>query len=189
MTKAGRQNGKHPVRAQKAIENRIYFVRGLRVMLDEDLAELYGVATKVFNQAVKRHKARFPLDFGFRLTRDEAASLRSQIVTSNEGRGGRRYPPMVFTEHGAIMAASILNSPRAVDASVFVVRAFVKLREVLATHRALAKKLSELEAKIGAHDQEIQLILETLRRMMQPAPHPKRPIGFAVKEKKGRYKK
>ncbi len=124
------------------IEDRIYTVRGKRVMLDADLARLYGVTTKRLNEQIRRNIERFPEDFAFQLTNHEFADLRSQNATSNEplpGRGGRRYQPWAFTEHGAIMAASVLNTPRAVEVSVFVVRAFVKLRELSATHKELAE--------------------------------------------------
>ncbi len=128
----------------KPIEDQIFLVRGQKVLLDADLAALYGVEVKALNQAVKRNPDRFPSDFVFRLTPEEDEALRSQIVTSKSSRGGRRYAPYAFTEHGAIMAASVLNSPRAVEMSIYVVRAFLRLREMLATHKALAAKLAEL---------------------------------------------
>jgi hypothetical protein len=162
------------------IEQRILLIRSQRVMLDADLAELYGVKTKVLNQAIRRNLNRFPDDFMFRLTEVETKSLRSQFVTSNAGRGGRRYRPYAFTEHGAIMAASVLNSPRAVKVSVYVVRAFVKLREVLSTHKALARKLAELERRLDTHDDQIEALLEAIRELMAPPPEPRRRrIGFA----------
>ena len=131
-----------------AIESRILMIRGQRVILDGDLARLYGVTVKALNQQVKRNPGRFPLDFALRLTAEEFMSLRSQNVTSNPGRGGRRYPPLAFTEHGAIMAATVLNSPRAVEMSLFVVRVFVRLREVLGTNKVLAVKIAELERRL-----------------------------------------
>ncbi len=181
-----------PIVAVDTVSGRIHLVRGQRVMLDADLAELYGVATKVFNQAIKRNIERFPADFMFQLTAEEHDSLRSQIVTSyaidplgsqtvtlKTGRGGRRYLPYVFTEHGAIMAASVLNSPQAVEMSVFVVRAFVRLREVLLTHSDLTKKLSELERKVGGHDSDIRAIISAIKQLMSPPPTPtKKRIGF-----------
>jgi hypothetical protein len=133
------------------IESRILLIRGHKVMLDSDLAELYGVTTKRLNEQVKRNRQRFPADFMFQLTSDEATNLRSRIATSKQGRGGRRYRPYAFTEHGAIMAASVLNSYRAIEVSIYVVRAFVKLREMLRTHKELARKLAELEKRIGFH--------------------------------------
>jgi aromatic ring-opening dioxygenase LigB subunit len=133
------------------IESRILLIRGHKVMLDSDLAELYGVTTKRLNEQVKRNRQRFPADFMFQLTSDEATNLRSRIATSKQGRGGRRYRPYAFTEHGAIMAASVLNSYRAIEVSIYVARAFVKLREMLRTHKELARKLAELEKRIGFH--------------------------------------
>src|ERR1700691_4003964 len=123
------------------VESRILFLRQQRVILDADIAELYGVPVKVLNQQVKRNRERFPADFVFRLTSKEDAVLRSQFVSSKQGRGGRRYAPYAFTEHGAIMAATVLNSERAVQMSVFVVRAFVRLREMLAPNRRTARKI------------------------------------------------
>src|SRR5262245_32358843 len=126
------------------IEPLIHTVRGFKVMLDKDLASLYGVSTKRLNEQVKRNRERFPPDFRFQLTDNEVGALRSQFATSKPGRGGRRYRPFAFSEHGAIMAANVLNSPRALEVSVFVVRAFVKLREVALAHKELAAKLTEL---------------------------------------------
>jgi UDP-N-acetylmuramate-alanine ligase len=171
------------------IERRILVVRGHKVILDADLAALYGVLTGRLNEQVKRNAARFPADFVFRLTADEAAGLISQIATSNGGRGGRRKLPYVFTEHGALMAASVLNTPRAVEVSVYVVRAFVRLREALATHRDLARRLDEIEGKVAAlatvpdeladHGQAIEAILEALRQLMaSPSKSTARPLGF-----------
>jgi hypothetical protein len=143
---------KHQGASAFPLESRILFLRHLRVILDADLAELYGVPVKVLNQQVKRNRERFPEDFVFQLAAKEHQALRSQIVTSNKGRGGRRYTPYAFTEHGAIMAATVLNSERAVQMSVFVVRAFVRLREMLATNRRLAGKIDELEDRLEGHD-------------------------------------
>lgn len=183
--------------APEAITLRIATVRGQRVIVDADLAALYGVETKRFNEAVKRNLAKFPEDFMFTLSADEWATLRSQFATSNEqgGRGGRRYAPRVFTEHGALMAATILNSPRAVEVSVYVVRAFVRLREMAATHGDLAKRLAELEDKTEAlamnHDTfsrntraQLKQVFDALRELMTPPEPPKRPIGFVTQEEK-----
>ena len=138
------------------LSQNIRVIRSQRVLLDEDLAALYGVPTKVFNQAIRRNATRFPSDFLLQLTESEAASLRSQIVTLKAGRGRhRKYAPMAFTEHGAIMAASVLNSPLAVEMSVHVVRAFVKLRQVLASSSALAHRLESLERSVAALDAKI----------------------------------
>jgi len=160
------------------IEKAILFIRGEKVMLDSDLAELYGVETKVLNQAVNRNASRFPVDFMFQLTESEFTNLRSQIVTSNEGRGGRRYLPYAFTEHGALMLANVLNSERAVQTSVQVVRAFVKLRQLLASNAELARKLAALEQK---YDAQFKVVFDAIRQLMSPPAKPKREIGFHVK--------
>ncbi|HKS67647.1 MAG TPA: ORF6N domain-containing protein [Candidatus Acidoferrales bacterium] len=160
------------------IEPRILLIRGYRVILDSGLAELYGVTTKRLNEQVKRNKERFPADFMFQLSADEANSLRSQFATSN--RGGRRYRPYAFTEHGAIMAAGVLNSGRAIEVSIYVVRAFVKLRELLRTHKQLAHKLDQLEKRIEAHDEEIANLFEAIRLLMEPPGKPGKSIGFLV---------
>ena len=133
----------------ETVARRIHIVRNHKVMLDSDLAELYGVATRVLNQAVKRNPDRFPGDFMFQLDPSEAAALRSQLVTSKSGRGGRRHVPFAFTEHGAIMAATVLNSPAAVQMSIFVVRAFSRLRELISTHKDLAAKIEGLERRVS----------------------------------------
>jgi ORF6N domain len=182
--------------APEAITLRIATVRGQRVIVDADLAALYDVPTKRFNEAVKRNLAKFPADFMFTLSDEEFAALRSQIATSNDqppGRGGRRYAPRVFTEHGALMAATILNSPRAVEVSIYVVRAFVRLRELATTHAELAKRLDELEHKTEAlamsHDTfsrntraQLEQVFDALRALMAPPDPPKRPIGFVTHE-------
>ncbi len=160
------------------IAGRTLLIRGRKVILDSDLAELYGVPTKRLNEQVKRNISRFPLDFMFMLTSEEVASLRSQFATSKEGRGGRRYRPYAFTEHGVIMAASVLNSDRAVQTSVFVARAFVQLRQALATHKDLAARVERLEKRVGAHDKEIIVIVDALRLLMPPEDSPKEPFGF-----------
>ena len=165
--------------ATERIAERILLIRCKKVMLDADLAEFYGVETRRLNEQMKRNIGRFPQDFCFQLTRDEYAALRSQFAIS-KGRGGRRYMPYVFTEHGALMAATVLNTPLAVDVSLHVVRAFVRLREVLAENQQLAAKLRELEHHVGTHDAAIADIVEAIRRLMaSPSPKEKRPIGFA----------
>ncbi|HVM61355.1 MAG TPA: ORF6N domain-containing protein [Verrucomicrobiae bacterium] len=169
------------------IERLIYLIRGQKVMLDSDLAEIYGVTTKRLNEQVARNVERFPLDFAFQLTRQEVTHLRSQIATSKKGRGGRRYQPYVFTEHGAIMLASVLNSPVAVRASVRVVRAFVRLREMLASNRELAQKLAELETKFEGHDDAIRSLFEAIRQLLATPEPKRRKIGFHVREKRARY--
>jgi len=162
------------------IENRIFLVRGQKVLLDDDLAALYDVEVRVLNQAVKRNKKRFPSDFVFRLTAKENRNLKSQIVTTSGSHGGRRTLPYAFTEHGAFMAASVLNSPRAVEMSVFVVRAFVRLRDTLASHKALAAKFAELEQRLETHDKTIGEIIDAIRALVTPPERPARKIGFRL---------
>jgi len=173
--------------ALEAIASRILLVRGLRVMIDADLAALYGVQTRRLNEQVRRNRERFPQDFIFELTPGEFANLKSQFATSSWG--GRRKLPFAFTEHGAIMAATVLDTPRAVEVSVYVVRAFVQLRDLLAGNKELARRLADLERrlarKLADHDQAIANILEAIRQLMTPPDPPKRPIGFVtLKEKK-----
>jgi hypothetical protein len=162
----------------KPIEDQIFLVRDQKVLLDASLAALYGVEVKALNQAVKRNPDRFPPDFVFQLTAEENDTLRSQSVTSKSSRGGRRYAPYAFTEHGAIMAAGVLNSPRAVEMSIYVVRAFLRLREMLATHKALATKLAELEQRLETHDHRIVEIVKAIRVLAMPPEKPARQIGF-----------
>jgi ORF6N domain len=186
----------------------IYFLRGQRVMLDYDLAGLYGVATKVLNQAVKRNRERFPNDFMFQLSPAETRSFRlefvtttvgtvssqepkrnwSQIVTSSRARRGITYRPYAFTEQGVAMLSSILKSKRAVKVNVAIMRAFVKLRGALETNRDLARKFAEMEKRIGKHDQEIHAILEAIRELMALPEEPRREIGFHVRETAPRYR-
>ena len=161
------------------IARRILFIGGRKVLLDTDLAELYGVTTKRFNEQVRRNLARFPADFMFRLTPEQWRSLRSQIATLETGPGKhRKYIPWAFTEHGAIMAATILNSPRATQTAVYVVRAFVRLRELLISNRELAKRLDKHEKKLSAHDQAIGALVTTLQDLLTPATPNRRRIGF-----------
>jgi hypothetical protein len=163
------------------ISQSIVILRGHRVILDADLAAIYGASTGRLNEAVKRNAERFPEDFMFRLTATEHAALISQFATSKPGRGGRRKLPWASTEHGAIQAANVLNSPRAIAMSVYVVRAFVQLRELLVSNAALARKLDELERKYKHHDNAIAAILSAIRELMNP-PAPKgRGIGFTAK--------
>ena len=170
------------------VERTILVLRGHRVILDSDLAALYGVTVSVFNQAVKRNIERFPADFAFQLTREERETLRSQIVISKtERRGGRQYLPFAFTEHGAVMAASVLNSPKAVEMSVEVVRAFVRLRQILAANRQLAARVDDLERKMNqsnaAHSKHIGTLFDAVRSLMTAPEKPKRQIGFQTKGK------
>ena len=163
-----------------AVESRILFLRHQRVILDADIAELYGVPVRVLNQQVKRNQQRFPADFVLQLTAKEHEILRSQIVISRDTHGGRRYPPYAFTEHGAIMAATVLNSERAVQMSVFVVRAFVRLREMLATNRRLAGKINELENRLDSHDSVIQDLIEAIKELKTPEEPRRVRIGFQL---------
>ncbi len=158
------------------IENRIFVIRGHKVMLDFHLAELYGVEAKMLKRAVRRNVDRFPHDFMFELTDEEYDILKSQFGTSSWG--GRRYPPYAFTEQGVAMLSSVLHSQRAVHVNIRIIRAFVKLREILSTHKELAFKLKQLETKVEKHDEEIQAIFEAIRQLMALPEKPKRPIGF-----------
>jgi hypothetical protein len=162
-----------------SIESRTLIVRQ-RVVLDTVLAQLYGVSVKRLNQQVHRNLQRFPQDFMFQLTKKEYKSLRLQIATSNKGRGGRRFLPYVFTEHGAAMAATVLNSKQAVDMSVFVVRAFVRMRSMLADAGKIASKITELEDRLETHDSAIWEILDAIKELMAPAPTSRRKIGFQL---------
>ncbi|THJ14129.1 MAG: ORF6N domain-containing protein [Nitrospira sp. CG24C] len=159
------------------IKKTILVIRGHKVIVDADLAELYGVSTKVLNQAVKRNNDRFPKDFIFRLTNQE----KLEVVTNCDHLRKLKFStvqPFAFTEHGAVMVASVLNSKRAIEMSIYVVRAFVELREMLGTHRALAQKLGELEQQVGSHDSHIQSLFDAIRQLMEPPPSKSRRIGF-----------
>jgi hypothetical protein len=178
-----------PNRKIENVERAIYPIRGQRVMLDSDLAAIYGTSTMRLNEQFRRNRKRFPDDFAFVLTREEFARLISQIAISKNGRGGRRKLPIAFTEHGAIMLASVLNSDVAVQASVRVVRAFVRLREMVSANAQLATKLAELERRLDSHDEAIVDLFATLRRLLEPAePATKREIGFHVRERAARYR-
>jgi len=180
-------DAEYPVEAPvENITRAIVVLRGRKVLLDTELAALYGVTTKRFNEQIRRNQARFPADFMFQITEAEHQALRSHFATSNSvcsGRGGRRYLPYVFTEHGAIMAATVLNSPCAIEMSVYVVRAFVKLREVLSSNRVLSRKLDDLEQRLTKrlddHDEAIQAILSAIRELTSPPPTT-RAIGFTA---------
>jgi hypothetical protein len=164
------------------ITQTILMLRRQRVLLDRDLATIYGVTTGRLNEAVKRNAARFPEDFMFQLTAEEVENLRSQIAISSWG--GRRYRPFAFTEYGAIQAANVLRSAKAIEMSTFVVRAFVQLREMIVSNKELAQRVDELERKLGTHDQAITGILKAIRELMNP-PQPKsRPIGFVYPDEK-----
>ena len=172
---------------QLKIEQRILFVRGEKVIIDAGLADFYGVPTKRLNEQVKRNKKRFPEDFMFQLTADE----KSEVVAKCDHLAKLKYSkalPHAFTEHGAIMAASVLNSTRAINVSVFIVRAFIRLRQAIAEHREIAKKLEKLERKAADHDEQILTILEAIKQLIAEDKKPKRKIGY-VKEKQATYHK
>jgi hypothetical protein len=173
--------------AERVIQS-IRWIRGQKVLLDSDLAVLYGVSTAHLNRAVKRNLGRFPEDFMFQLHADEFNSLRCQIGISKGGRGGGRYRPHVFTEQGVAMLSSVLNSERAVKVNIAIMRAFVRLREALETNHELAQKFAELELRVGKHDKEIAAIIETIRQLMTPPEKPRREIGFHVRERAARYR-
>jgi hypothetical protein len=167
------------------IAARIYFVRGQKVMLDSDLAALYGVETKVLNRAVKRNVERFPADFMFQLAPQEVANLRFQFGTSSSAYGGRRYLPYAFTEQGVAMLSGVVNSHRAVRVNIEIMRAFVRLRQVLASHADLARKLEELERK---YDAQFKVVFDAIRNLMPPPKPPRRQIGFHVREARAVYR-
>lgn len=168
-----------PVIPTMSATSKIHLIRGKRVMLDADLAQLYGVKTKALNLAVRRNLERFPDDFMFRLTQEEADSLRFQFETSKKGRGGRRYLPYAFTQEGVAMLSSVLHSPRAVQANIQIMRAFIKLREMVATNELVRQKIEDLERKYKKHDKQFKAVFEALRELLEPAKTPKKkPIGF-----------
>jgi phage regulator Rha-like protein len=165
------------------IEEQIHFIRGRRVVLSSDLAKFYGVSAKRLNEQVKRNKDRFPKDFLFQLTDQEVNSLKSQNATLEKGKGQHaKYLPFAFTEHGAVMAANVLNSPVAIEASILIVRAFIRMREVIYEHSDLKKRLQEIEGRLAkgfaAHEQELQEIRFLISQLEQPIERNKRPIGF-----------
>jgi phage regulator Rha-like protein len=176
---------------QEVIEQKIFMIRGHKVMLDKEFARLYGVSIKRLNEQVRRNIKRFPEDFMFQLTKEESlmfktrsTSLRSQFATSK--RGGRRYLPYAFTEQGVAMLSSVLHSERAIQVNIAIMRAFVKLRQILSTHKELAHQLKELEKRIEKHDTEIQAIFEAIKQLMAPPPaKEKRLIGFQPPSKAG----
>ncbi|MGC2235377.1 MAG: ORF6N domain-containing protein [Pyrinomonadaceae bacterium] len=168
----------------ESIADKINFIRGQRVMLDSDLAEVYSVTTKRLNEQVKRNIERFPEDFMFQLTEQEFESLRSQFATSNKQRGGRRYFPYVFTEHGAVMLASVLKSQIAIEASIQVVRAFVQMRTILMLHEDLAERIEELEQAVDKHDEKFKVVSHLLGQILGDKKRKTRQIGFIDKEKK-----
>lgn len=166
----------------ESVTSRIFLVRGQKIMLDTDLAEMYGVTTSALNQAVRRNKERFPPDFVFPLTEKE----KEEVVTNCDRLARLKFSPALphaFTEHGALMLGNVLKSPRAIQVSLLIVRAFVQLREMLSTHKELAHKLEELEQRVGAHDEAIVGLIEAIRELMEPPEEPKKTIGFTAEQK------
>jgi hypothetical protein len=188
MANARKRPGK-AVAATHSVEGLIHIMRGHKVMLDADLAALYGVPTKRLNEAVKRNVSRFPEEFMFQLSRAEVDSLRSQFATSNERRGGRRYSPYVFTEYGVVMLSSVLNSPRAIQANLMIVRAFIRMRELIASHKDLAARIEKLERGHDRTASVIKVLVEDIDRLAHDVkdmkalpPVTKRKIGFFTGE-------
>ncbi len=167
---------KHLIIPEEIILSKIYLIRGQKVMLDRDRAELYGVETRVLKQSVKRNIERFPDDFMFELTKEEFKNLRSQIVTSRWG--GERYQPFAFTEQGVAMLSSVLNSTQAIEVNIRIIRIFTKMREVLLTHKDILLKLEQLERKSNKHDESIQLIFQALKQFLNPPQPSRKKIGY-----------
>lgn len=165
------------------IERRIYLIRGQKVMIDVDLAELYGVPTRSLNQQVQRNHKRFPEDFMFQLTKEEAEILRSQFATSSSTHGGRRFRPYAFTEHGVAMLSSVLNSERAVEVNISIMRAFIKLRQLMESNEELHRKLAAVIRKLSTHDQYFKVVFDELRKLAQQPTAPRKQIGFRVDDK------
>lgn len=177
----------------EVIENKILLIRGQKVILDKELALLYNVATRDLNKAVSRNITRFPIDFMFQLNKEEFKNLKFQFGTSSltdgkAGWGGTRKLPYAFTEQGVAMLSSVLRSEGAVQVNILIMRAFVKLREILLTHKELAHKLKELKLRIDSHDEQITSIIEAINQLLAPPPEQKRKMGFQIKEKKVLYK-
>ena len=171
---------KTAIAMERKVDSKIFVLRGQRVILDTDLAELYGVQVRHLNQQAKRNAERFPLAFRFQLSEHEFKILKSQNVISSEGHGGTRYRPYVFTEHGTIMAATVLNSKRAIEMSVFVVLAFVRMRRAIAGNRQILTKLAELEGRLEGHDTDIRELMEAIVELMSPSEPTRTQIGFAA---------
>ena len=171
------------------IASKIYLIRGMKIILDRDLAELYGVETGALNRAVKRNAERFPEDFMFQITGEEAELLRCQTGISKPGRGGRRYLAYAFSEQGVAMLSSVLNSERAIEVNIAIMRAFVQLRKTLDSHAELERKLADLEKRFESHDEQIQAIFEAIRQLMAPPDKKVKKIGFTAREKQKAYGK
>jgi hypothetical protein len=174
---------KEVILSDKEIENKIYLVRGQKVMLDNDLAELYEVDTKRLNEQVKRNIDRFPKDFMFQLNEKEVDILRSQFATSSSW-GGRRTLPYVFTEHGVLMLSSVLNSPRAVQVNIRIMRIYVKIRELISLNKDILFKLEKIEKNISRHDEEIQLVFKYLKQLLNNPDPPRKKIGYKTAREK-----
>ncbi len=185
MSQTAKEDSLEPI-AAPAIEKRIFVFRGRQVMLDEDLADLYGVETRRLIEQVKRNRDRFPEDFMFQLSKEEAAVLRSQIAISNGGSGGRRYAPYVFTEQGVAMLSGVLKSKRAVAVNLAIMRAFVELRRAASSYAELEKRLDRLErdtsSKLGQHAEQLDEVFKALRQLISPPAGPRRPVGFRPPE-------
>jgi hypothetical protein len=177
------KNEKSIIIPDELLMKKIYLIRGQKILLDRDLAELYGVETKVFNQAVKRNAERFPKDFMFRLTKKEWESLRSQFVTLENGRGKYpKYLPNVFTEQGVAMLSSVLNSETAIRVNIRIIRVFTKMRELLLTHKDILLQLEKMENKLASHDADITVIFDYLKQLLNPPVPPRNKIGFRRKD-------
>jgi ORF6N domain len=186
MASSAEENANAQFVPAPTIEKRIFVIRERQVMLDEDLADLYGVETRVLVQQVRRNEKRFPADFMFQLSEEEFNSLKSQSVISSGGHGGRRKRPMVFTEQGVAMLSGVLRSDRAIAVNIEIMRAFVELRRVAGSFQELQQRLDQMELDIGArlseHDEQLRHIFEALRQLIAPPPSTKRPIGFRIRE-------
>ena len=179
MSKAIIQSNNNPIIPLEAVSQRIFLIRGQKVMLDTDLAELYGVTTVRLNEQVRRNINRFPLDFMFQITKNEYESLRSQFAISNKGRGGRRYFPYAFTEHGVAMLSSVLKSTRAVQMNILIIRTFIKIREILASNKELAFKIEKLEREQKLQNRHINAIYSILEKLVDEPKKARSPIGFS----------
>lgn len=168
----------------EVIASKIYLIREQKIMLDRDLAQLYGVETKQLKRAVKRNIERFPVDFMFELTKDEFENWRCQFGTSNSEKMGLRYPPFAFTEHGVLMLSSVLNSKRAVQMNIQIMRIYTRMREILLSNKDLLLKVERLEQKFGTHDRAINVIFEHLKKLIQHEEKPRKKIGFEIPQKK-----
>ncbi len=173
-----------PVIPDETIVNKIYVIRGQKVMLDRDLAELYGVETRVLNQAVRRNEKRFPDDFMFKMTEKEMKDWKSQIVISNSEKMGLRKPPLVFTEQGVAMLSSVLNSESAIIVNIAIIRVFTRMKEMLLTHKDILLKLEQMEKQVVQHSEDIQLIFEALKQLLNPTQNKRKPVGYKISGKK-----